>query len=82
VEGSSNGSLVYLKYRLFPSVKFFLGFWFMLMLLFSMIAYAQGENLLTVVFPIIVLILSFWVILTRFNVAYEKSRKELVRLIT
>ncbi|MBK6265467.1 hypothetical protein JKA74_10500 [Marivirga sp. S37H4] len=81
VEGTSKGSLVYIKYRLFPSVKLFLGFWFILMLLFSMIAYAEGEDMLTVSFPIIMLIASFWVILSRFNSGYEKSRKELVRLI-
>ncbi len=82
VEGTSMGSLVYIKYSLFASVKFFLGFWFMLMIIFSMIAYAEHENMLTVSFPIIVLLASFWVILSRFNAAYEKSRKQLVRLIT
>ncbi len=81
VEQSSTGSLVYITYSLFPSVKFFLGFWFILMLLFSMISYAQGEGLFTVFLPIIILIASFWVILSRFKSAYEKSRKELLRLI-
>jgi type IV secretory pathway TrbL component len=81
VEHTSSGSLIYVKYVLFPSVKFFLGFWFMLMLLFSMISYVQGENMLTVFLPIILLVASFWVVLSRFNSAYEKSRKELVRLI-
>ncbi|GAA5033678.1 hypothetical protein GCM10011506_26270 [Marivirga lumbricoides] len=81
VEGASTGSLVYLKFRLFPSVKYFLGFWFLLMLMFSMISYAEGKNMLTVTAPIIVLVASFWVVNVRFSSAYRRSKKELVRLI-
>ncbi len=81
VSHTSTGSLISIKYGLFPSVKFFLGFWFILMLLFSMISYAQGEDMFTIFLPIILLIASFGVILSRFKSAYEKSRKELLRLI-
>lgn len=81
IEGSENGSLVYLQFSLFPSVKYFLVFWIMLMLLFSIISIIQEDDILTVVFPLIILIASYAVILSRFKDAYQKGRKELLRLI-
>lgn len=81
IEGASTGSLVYLKFRLFPSVKYFLGFWFLLMFMLSIVSYAEGKNMLTIIAPIIILVASFWVVNARFASAYRKSKKELVRLI-
>jgi len=81
IEGGESGSLVHLEYSLFPSVKYFLVFWIILMVLFSIISFAQRDDTLTVVFPIIILVASYALIISRFNDAYQKSRKELMRLI-
>jgi len=81
VEGSNNGSLIHLEFALFPSVKYFLFFWIALMLLFSMVSIAQGDDILTIIFPITILVASYALILSRFKDAYKKSRKELLRLI-
>lgn len=82
VEGGEKSSLVYLEFSLFPSVKYFLVFWIMLMFLFSIISFLQGDDILTVIFPIIILVASYALIVSRFLDAYRKCRKELVRLIT
>jgi len=81
IEGGESGSLVHLEFGLFPSVKYFLVFWIVLMCLFSIISIAQKDDLLTVIFPLIILIASYALILSRFNDAYLKSRRELMRLI-
>jgi hypothetical protein len=82
IEGGDKGSLVHLEFVLFPSVKYFLVFWILLMLLFSIISFVQGDNFLTIIFPIIILLASYALILSRFKDAYRKSRKELIRLIS
>ena len=51
------------------------------MFLFSIISIAQNDDLLTIFFPLIILVASYALILSRFNDAYQKSRKELIRLI-
>lgn len=81
IEGGNSGSLVHLEFSLFPSIKYFLVFWIVLMLLFSAISIAQNDDILTIIFPLIILIASYALILSRFNEAYLKSRKELMRLI-
>jgi hypothetical protein len=81
IEGGESGSLVHLEFSLFPSVKYFLFFWIILMFLFSIISMAQRDDILTITFPIIILGASYALILSRFNDAYKKSRKELMRLI-
>ncbi|WMN07714.1 hypothetical protein QYS48_29640 [Marivirga arenosa] len=81
VEGGQSGSLIHLEFKLFPSVKYFLGFWVILMLMFSIVSYSQGENALTIIFPLVILVASYALILSRFNDAYQKSRRELLRLI-
>lgn len=81
IEGGETGSLVHLEFSLFPSIKYFLYFWIILMLLFSVISIAQGDDVLTIIFPLIMLVASYALILSRFNDAYLKSRKELMRLI-
>lgn len=81
VEGGEKGSLVYLEFTLFPSVKYFLVFWLFLMLMFSFASFSQDEDVLTVIFPLIILIATYALILSRFKDAYRKSRKELIRLI-
>jgi len=81
VEGGDSGSLVHLEFSLFPSVKYFLFFWILLMLLFSIISFVQRDDILTIIFPIIILVASYALIISRFNDAYMRSRKELRRLI-
>ncbi|HET8860028.1 hypothetical protein [Marivirga sp.] len=81
IEGGDNGSLVHLEFCLFPSVKYFLLFWIILMLLFSIISFAQEDNILTIIFPLIILVASYALIISRFIDAYYKSRKQLMRLI-
>ena len=81
VEGGESGSLVHLEFSLFPSVKYFLFFWIILMVLFSIISIVQRDDLLTIIFPIIILVASYALIISRFNDAYLKSRRELMRLI-
>ncbi len=81
IEGGDSGSLVHLEFSLFPSVRYFLFFWIILMVLFSIISFAQRDDVLTIIFPIIILVASYALILSRFNDAYHKSRKELMRLI-
>lgn len=81
IEGSEKGSLVYLEFSLFPSVKYFLVFWILLMCLFSVISVVQEDDLLTIIFPLLILVASYAVILSRFKDAYQKGRKELLRLI-
>jgi hypothetical protein len=82
IEGGQSGSLVHLEFGLFPSIKYFLVFWITLMLLFSVISIAQGDDLLTIIFPLIILVASYALIISRFDDAYQKSRKELMRLIS
>jgi hypothetical protein len=81
IEGGDSGSLVHLEFGLFPSIKYFLVFWIILMLLFSIISFVQGDDLLTITFPVIILIASYALIISRFHDAYQKSRRELMRLI-
>ncbi|ADR22212.1 hypothetical protein MATR_01460 [Marivirga tractuosa] len=81
IEGGESGSLVHLEFSLFPSIKYFLLFWIMLMLLFSIISIVQEDDLLTIIFPLVILLASYALIISRFNDAYQKSRKELMRLI-
>lgn len=81
IEGGQSGSLVHLEFSLFPSVKYFLVFWLLLMFLFSIISIAQGDDIFTIFFPLIILVASYALILSRFKDAYLKSRKELMRLI-
>jgi hypothetical protein len=81
IEGVESWSLVHLEFSLFPSVKYFLFFWMLLMLLFSIISFVQKDDMLSIIFPIIILAASYALILSRFNDAYLKSRKELKRLI-
>jgi uncharacterized membrane protein YhaH (DUF805 family) len=81
IEGGESGSLVHLEFSLFPSVKYFLFFWIILMLLFSIISIAQRDDVLTIIFPIIILVASYALIISRFHDAYQKSRRELMRLI-
>ena len=81
IEGGESGSLVHLEFGLFPSIKYFLFFWIILMALFSIISIVQKDDILTIIFPIIILVASYALILSRFNDAYQKSRRELMRLI-
>ena len=81
IEGGDSGSLVYLEFGLFPSIKYFLVFWIVLMLLFSFISIVQNDDMLTIIFPLIILLSSYALIISRFNDAYLKSRRELMRLI-
>lgn len=82
IEGSDKGSLIHLEFSLFPSVKYFLIFWVFLMLMFSITSFSQGDDVLTIIFPLIILIATYALILSRFKDAYYKSRKELIRLIS
>ena len=82
VEGNEKGSLVHLQFKIFPSVTFFMAFWAILMLLLSLISFLEGENWLNITFPLLILAASYWLILSRFEAAYQKSRKELIRLIS
>lgn len=81
IEGGESGSLVHLEFSLFPSVKYFLVFWIVLMVLFSIISFVQRDDILTIIFPLIILVASYALIISRFNDAYHKSRRELMRLI-
>jgi len=81
IEGADTGSLVHLKFELFPSIKYFLIFWIVLMLLFSLISIVQEDDLLTIIFPLIILVASYALIISRFYDAYYRSRRELMRLI-
>lgn len=75
IEGGQSGSLVHLEFGLFPSIKYFLVFWITLMLLFSVISIAQGDDLLTIIFPLIILVASYALIISRFDDAYQKVEK-------
>ncbi|WKV13187.1 hypothetical protein [Marivirga harenae] len=81
IEGGDSGSLVNLEFGLFPSIKYFLIFWILLMLLFSTISIVQNDDILTIIFPLIILLASYALIISRFKDAYYKSRRELMRLI-
>jgi hypothetical protein len=82
VEGASNGSLISLRFSLFPSVKVFFSFWIFLMSMLSLSLYHQNNDLFSFLMPVVVLLVSYLVVRSRFQKALKKSRKELLRLIT
>jgi hypothetical protein len=81
VDQTSTGSLILVKYRLFPSTRFFLIFWCLLTFLLALVFLGPGKNYLYGCLSLAGCIANYLIALANFGVHLKQTQKALHRVL-
>ncbi|MGE0590405.1 MAG: hypothetical protein AB7O48_17625 [Cyclobacteriaceae bacterium] len=81
IEPTSNGCIVFLSYRLFPTTKMFLVFWDLFVLIVSIIAGYQYQTFLYGVLGVLLVAFIQWVAWSNFNLQLKRTRELLIDIL-
>lgn len=81
VEGTPRGSIIFLRYRLFPSALFFLIFWTLVLLGFALYYFFAVNNLINSLFCVLLGLLNYGLGLLFFHRQLKISRQVFHELI-
>lgn len=81
IEPTSNGCIVFLSYRLFPTTKMFLVFWDLFVLIVSIIAVYQYQTFLYGVLGVLLVVFIQWVAWSNFNLQLKRTRELLINIL-
>lgn len=81
VEPTSNGCIIFLSYRLFPTTKMFLIFWNLFVLIVGITAGYRYQTLLYGVLGILLVVFIQWIAWSNFNLQLKKTRELLINIL-
>ncbi len=81
VDQTSNGSLIQVKYKLFPSTSFFLAFWCLLTFILTLLFLGPAKNYLYGCLSLIGCIANYLIALANFDVHLKQTQKALHKVL-
>ncbi|MEZ4973163.1 MAG: hypothetical protein R2820_07615 [Cyclobacteriaceae bacterium] len=81
VESTSNGCIIFLSYRLFPTTKLFLAFWDLFILIVCLTAGYQYQTFLYGVLGILLVVFIQWIAWSNFNLQLKRTRELLINIL-
>ena len=81
VDQTSSGSLIQIKYRLFPSTRFFLAFWCLLTFLLTLIFLGPANNYLYGCLSLTGCVANYLIALANFDVHLKQTQKALHKVL-
>lgn len=81
VEPTSNGSIIFLSYRLFPTTKLFLIFWDLFILIVFIAVGYQYQSVLYGVVGVVLVAFIHWIAWSNFNLQLKETRELLINIL-
>jgi hypothetical protein len=81
-EGTSQGTILFMRYQLMPNLKLMLMFWLMLIALGSLIISFQYKNILYLLGGVGVNALLYWIVRSNFQLQRQEARRALLRVLS
>ena len=81
-EKTSSGCLLFVTYQLFPSMRMFLIFWSLLLLIIGLVAAHQYHSVIYFIAAMPLLAFIYWVVWSNFNIQLKFTREAILKILS